>query len=81
MSAVEDGLVPFGQMTLLRDAMLAADPGAHVTAMPLAGGGRPFVDSNVSHAALDAYHQAERDLVAPFAAPSVTRTRVARRMP
>jgi len=66
-SAVQDSLVPYGQMTLLRDRMQAADPFAYVTTMQLPPGDQPFVHAYVSQAGLDAYYQAEQDLVAPFA--------------
>lgn len=66
-SAAHDTLVPYGQMLLLRDSMQAADPAAYVDTMQLPPGDRPFVHAYVSQAALDAYYQAEQDLVAPFA--------------
>jgi hypothetical protein len=66
-SAAQDSLVPYGQMTLMRDRMQAADPAAYVNTMQLPAGDRPFVHAYVSQAGLDAYHQAEQDLVAPFA--------------
>jgi acetyl esterase/lipase len=68
VTAVEDPLIPYGQMTLLRDIMLDDDPGAYVDTMQLAGGDKPFVHADVSQTALDAYHQAEQDLVAPVEA-------------
>jgi acetyl esterase/lipase len=66
-SAAQDSVVPYGQMTLLRDRMQAADPAAYVNTMQLPAGDMPFVHANVSQAALDAYHRAEQDLVAAFA--------------
>jgi acetyl esterase/lipase len=66
VTAVEDPLVPYDQMTLLRDIMREHDPAAYVEAMQLARGDVPFPHANVSQAALDAYHQAELDLVAPL---------------
>ncbi len=67
VSAAEDSVVPYGQMTLLRDRMQADDSAAYVRTMQLPAGDKPFVHASVSQAALDAYYQAERDLVAPFA--------------
>jgi acetyl esterase/lipase len=67
MTAAEDPVIPYGQMTLLRDTMRDDDPGAYVETMQLTRGDRPFVHAYVSQAALDAYHQAEQELVAPFA--------------
>jgi acetyl esterase/lipase len=68
VTATEDPLVPYDQMTLLRDVIREHDPGAYVETMQLARGDRPFVHALVSQAALDAYHQAEHDLVAPLEA-------------
>ena len=68
VTAVEDPLIPYGQMTLLRDIMREDDPAAYVETMQLAAGDKPFVHAYVSQAALDAYHQAEQDLVAPLEA-------------
>ena len=74
-TAVEDPLIPYGQMTLLRDVMREDDPSAYVKTMQLARGDRPFVHAYVSQAALDAYYQAEQDLVAPLVAgPDSDRT-------
>jgi pimeloyl-ACP methyl ester carboxylesterase len=67
-TAAEDALIPYSQMTLLRDVMREDDPAAHVDTMQLAGGDRPFVHAYVSQVALHAYHQAEQDLVAPLEA-------------
>ncbi|MFP5362394.1 MAG: alpha/beta hydrolase family protein [Thermoleophilia bacterium] len=67
VTAAEDALIPYGQMTMLRDEIDAADPGAHVVTMQLAPGDQPFVHGYVSQAALDSYRAAERDLVAPLA--------------
>jgi acetyl esterase/lipase len=66
LTAAEDPLIPYGQMTLLRDTMRDDDPSAYVETMQLARGDRLFVHAYVSQAALDAYHQAEQDLVAPL---------------
>jgi hypothetical protein len=68
-------LIPYSQMTLLRDTMREDDPAAYVDTMQLAGGDRMFVHAYVSQAALDAYHQAEQELVAPLeAGPDAERT-------
>lgn len=67
-TAAEDALIPYGQMTMLRDEMHAADPAAHVVTLQLAAGDQPFVHGYVSQAALDGYRQAEEELVAPLAA-------------
>jgi len=75
VTAAEDPLISYSQMTLLRDVMHEDDPAAYVATMQLAGGDRPFVHAYVSQAALDAYHQAEQDLVAAFeASPQTERT-------
>lgn len=66
VSGARDNLVPYEQLTLLRDRMQAADPAAYVETMQLDAGEQPFVHTTVSQSALDAYHQAERDLVAPW---------------
>jgi acetyl esterase/lipase len=77
VTAAEDPLISYRQMTLLRDVMHEDDPAAYVATMQLAGGDRPFVHAYVSQAALDAYHQAEQDLVAAFeASPQRERTSV-----
>jgi acetyl esterase/lipase len=68
VTAVEDPLIPYGQMTLLRDVIREHDHAAYVDTMQLTRGDRPFVHGYVSQAALDAYHQAEQDLVAPLEA-------------
>jgi hypothetical protein len=60
------------QMTLLRDIIRENDPTAYVHTMQLAGGDRQFAHANVSPAALDAYHQAEQDLVAPLVTGTFT---------
>jgi acetyl esterase/lipase len=67
VTAEQDSLVPYGQMTLLRDRMQAADPAAYVDTMQLPAGDKPFVHASVSQAGLDAYYRAEENLVAPFA--------------
>ena len=72
VTAAEDPLVPYDQMTLLRDVIRENDPAAYVHTMQLARGDRQFAHANVSPAALDAYHQAELDLVAPLVAGTVT---------
>ena len=64
VTAVEDALIPYDQMTLLRDVMREDDPAAYVDTMQLAGGDRPFVHAYVSQAALDAFRHAEQELVA-----------------
>jgi acetyl esterase/lipase len=66
VTAAQDPLIPYGQMTLLRDVMREDDPAAYVGTMQLEGGDRLFVHAYVSQAALDAYYQAEEDLVAPL---------------
>jgi hypothetical protein len=63
-SAARDTALPYAQMTLLRDRMLAADSNAYVDTLQLAAGDQPFVHASISREALDAYEQAERDLVA-----------------
>ena len=74
VSSAHDNLVSYQQMTLLRDKIKAAAPTAYVETMQLDGGQQPFVHAPVSQPALDAYYQAERDLVTPFA-PATTPTR------
>jgi dienelactone hydrolase len=66
-TAARDPLVPYAQMTLLRDRMSAADPQAYVDTMQLAAGDKPFTHGQVSQKALAAYERAERHLVAPLA--------------
>jgi acetyl esterase/lipase len=68
VSAAHDDLVPYEQMTQLRDAIRTADPTAYVQTLQLSAGAQPFVHAPVSQAALDAYWQAELDLVAPLSA-------------
>jgi acetyl esterase/lipase len=75
VSSAHDSFVSYQQMTLLRDKIKAAAPTAYVETMQLEGGSQPFVHAPVSQTALDAYYQAERDLIAPFA-PATTRAAV-----
>ncbi len=47
--------------------MQSADPAACIDTMQLPAGDQPFVHAYVSQAGLDAYYEAEQNLVAPFA--------------
>jgi acetyl esterase/lipase len=67
VASAHDPLIPYEQMTLLRDRIRAADMTAHVETMQLEAGEQPFVHAPVSQAALNDYYRAERALVAPFA--------------
>jgi acetyl esterase/lipase len=67
VTSAHDTLVPYEQMTLLRDRIRAADLTAQVETMQLDAGDQPFTHAPVSQPALSAYYRAERALVAPFA--------------
>jgi hypothetical protein len=61
-----DTLIPFAQMTTLRDNMLAADPSAYVDVARLSAGPMKFVHTTVSQNALDDLYSREEALVAPL---------------
>ena len=67
VTSAHDSLVPYEQMTLLRDRIRATDLTAHVETMQLEAGEQPFAHAPVSQSALTSYFRAERALVAPFA--------------
>jgi dienelactone hydrolase len=66
--AVGDGdpLIPPAQGDLLRTKMLANDPNAYIDVEHLAAGSSWFVHTGVSQDALDSFHAAEDQLVAPL---------------
>lgn len=63
--------MPWEQATTLRDALLAADPGAYVDSDQLAFGSVPFVHAGVTQVALEEFHAREEQLVALITSPTV----------
>lgn len=64
--SADDQLVPWGQATELRDAMLAAAPGAYSDVLQLPKGTVRFGHGYVTQASLDDFHAREVQLVAPI---------------
>jgi dienelactone hydrolase len=62
----DDQLVPYGQATELRAAMLAANPSAYSVAVQLPKGPVAFGHGGVTQAALDDFRAREVALVAPI---------------
>jgi acetyl esterase/lipase len=66
--SADDGLVPWGQATELRDAMLAANPGAYADTVRMPAGSVSFGHGTVTQSALDDFNAREVALVAPIPA-------------